>query len=81
MAKEYKVTEHERVPKHEILFSEEKEELLERLQVKEEQLPKMYDTDPVVDEIGASVGDVVKIIRDSPTAGKAVYYRLVVEEK
>jgi DNA-directed RNA polymerase subunit H len=81
MAKGYKVTEHDRVPKHEILSSEEKEELLNRLEVKEEQLPKIYDSDPVVEEIEASVGDVLKITRDSPTAGKAVYYRLVVEEK
>lgn len=81
MAEEYRVSEHERVPKHEILSSKEKEELLERLQIKEKQLPKIYDTDPVVKEIEASVGDVIKITRKSPTAGKAVYYRLVIQEK
>lgn len=81
MAKEFKVTEHERVPEHEILSPEEKEELLERLEVKEEQLPKIYDTDPVVKELEASVGDVIKIRRRSPTAGEAIYYRLVIEEK
>lgn len=81
MAKDYKVTEHERVPNHEILSEEEKEELLDRLEVKEEQLPKIYDSDPVVKEIDASLGDVLKITRESPTAGKAVYYRIVIEEK
>lgn len=81
MAKNYKVTEHETVPEHRILSQDEKEDLLEELQVDEKQLPKIYDKDPVVKEVDASIGDVVKIIRESPTAGKAVYYRLVVEEK
>ncbi|MFB6216406.1 MAG: DNA-directed RNA polymerase subunit H [Candidatus Aenigmatarchaeota archaeon] len=80
MAKNYKATEHETVPEHQILSSDEKEELLDELDINEKQLPKIYENDPVVKEIEASKGDVIKIIRESPTAGKAVYYRLVVEE-
>lgn len=80
MAKNYKATRHETVPEHTVLTSDEKEELLEELEINEKQLPKIYEKDPVVKEIEASTGDVVKIIRESPTAGKAVYYRLVVEE-
>ncbi len=81
MGKKYDVTDHVRVPEHKVLSSEEKEELLERFNVKEQQLPKIYHNDPVVKELDASVGDVLKIERNSPTAGKAVYYRLIVERK
>ncbi len=81
MGKKYKVTDHIRVPEHEVLSSDEKEELLEKFGINQKQLPKIYDKDPVVKEIEASVGDVLKIKRKSPTAGEAIYYRLVVEEK
>lgn len=78
---DFKVTEHVMVPEHKVLSDEEKEELLEKYNIVPKQLPKIYDSDPVVEELGASVGDVLKIIRDSDTAGKSVYYRLVIEEK
>jgi len=66
------------VPKHEVLSKEEAEELLRSLGVKKEQLPKMKATDPIAKEIGAKVGDIVKITRESLTAGKSVAYRLVI---
>jgi len=43
------------------------------------QLPRLKASDPAVLAIGAKPGDVVRIIRDSPTAGKYVSYRHVVE--
>jgi len=72
------ILDHELVPKHEILSGKEKKELLERLSVKEDQLPKILDKDPVVKTIGAKSGDVLKITRKSPTAGEATYYRVVI---
>jgi len=66
------------VPKHEVLSKEEAEELLRSLGVKKEQLPKIKATDPIAKEIGAKVGDIVKITRESLTAGKSVAYRLVI---
>ncbi len=66
------------VPRHEILTSQEKKEVLERFNVDKEQLPKVLDSDPVVKETGAKIGDVMRIIRKSQTAGESVYYRVVV---
>lgn len=73
-----KVLDHEMVPRHEILTPQEKKEVLERFNVDKEQLPKVLDSDPVVKETGAKIGDVMRIIRKSQTAGESVYYRVVV---
>ncbi|MCX8172093.1 MAG: DNA-directed RNA polymerase subunit H [Archaeoglobaceae archaeon] len=71
--------EHVLVPKHEILKESEAEELLKLLGVSKEQLPKIKANDPIVKEIGAKPGDVIKIIRKSPTANFSIFYRLVIE--
>ncbi|MDI3501931.1 MAG: DNA-directed polymerase subunit [Archaeoglobi archaeon] len=77
--KKFKLMEHELVPLNIVLSEEEKREVLERFGVKEHKLPKIKVTDPVVKEIGAKKGDVIKIIRKSPTAGESVTYRYVIE--
>ncbi|MCP8307692.1 MAG: DNA-directed RNA polymerase subunit H [archaeon] len=74
-----KITEHIFVPKHEVLTPEEVKEVLKRYNAKPEQFPYILSTDPVVKEIGAKPGDLIKIIRKSETAGEAVYFRYVVE--
>jgi DNA-directed RNA polymerase subunit H len=74
-----KVTSHILVPKHEIVPKEEVEEILKRYNIKIQQLPKIYEDDPVIQEIGAKEGDVIRIIRKSPTAGVSVAYRLVIK--
>jgi DNA-directed RNA polymerase I, II, and III subunit RPABC1 len=71
------ITHHELVPKHEPLTSAEKQQLLERYKLKDSQLPRMQLADPVSRYFGLSRGDVVRIIRDSETAGRYVTYRLV----
>jgi len=75
----FNIFEHALVPKHEIVSSEEREELLKDYRVQPYQLPRLRATDPGAKAIGARPGDIVRIIRDSPTAGKYTSYRYVVE--
>lgn len=76
--KKFDVLEHELVPKHEILSEEEKEEVLNKYEIKASQLPQIKSDDPAAKAIGAEPGDVLKITRKSLTAGKAIAYRYVV---
>jgi len=43
------------------------------------QFPKILKSDPVVNILGAKIGDLIKIIRKSETAKESVYYRVVIE--
>ena len=75
----FNIFTHKLVPKHEILTSKEKDEVLAKYKVQPYQLPWIKKSDPAAIAIGAKPGNVLKIIRDSPTAGKYISYRYVVE--
>ena len=74
----FNLFDHVLVPKHEILSSKEREELLAKYRVEPYQLPRIRISDPAVIAIGAKAGDVVKVVRNSPTAGEYLAYRYVV---
>ena len=73
------ILKHNLVPEHVILSDEEAEEVLDKLKIRPDQLPKILPDDPVVKAIGAKLGDILKITRNSETAGIFVAYRVVRE--
>lgn len=76
---EFDVRRHVLVPKHEVMPPEKARETLEKFRVSPHQLPLIKASDPVAKAIGAKPGDIIKITRDSSTAGKAIIYRYVTE--
>ena len=70
--------DHFLVPKHYLLPKEQADEILNKLGFKVEQLPMIQKNDAAIKEFKPIKGDVIKIVRNSPTAGQTVYYRRVV---
>ena len=65
------------VPKHRVMSEEEKMEIIKKYYVTNvKQFPEISRFDAVAQAIGARPGDLVEIIRPSPTAVTAKYYRL-----
>lgn len=80
MKKNVDISKHILVPKHVKLSEKEKENLLKKFDISTKQLPKILKKDPAIRDINTKLGDVIKIIRQSPTAGESVFYREVVNE-
>lgn len=75
------IMNHFLVPIHEIVPEEKEMEILNKFGGKRERFPQILLSDPVIEELEAKKGDLIKITRETPTAGKAVYYRVVVKWK
>ena len=69
---------HYLVSEHVLIKKEKVAELMAELGVKKDALPRIDKTDAAIKLLRPEKGDVVKIIRDSLTAGQAVYYRRVI---
>ncbi|SFM92329.1 DNA-directed RNA polymerase subunit H [Methanolobus profundi] len=76
--RKFSLLDHQLIPKHEIMPEDELRSVLKQYAIEKEQLPKIKVVDPIIQEIGAQVGEVVKITRNSQTADEAFYYRLVI---
>lgn len=63
------------VPKHEIVSEEEKIALIQKYGPLD-LFPKILESDPMVERLGAKPGDLIKIYRD-----EGIYYRYVVRER
>ena len=70
---------HIYVPKHEIIAIKEAEEVLEKYHCKATDLPLIFANDPAILGLGVKPSDMIKITRNSATAGDSFYYRYVVE--
>jgi DNA-directed RNA polymerase subunit H (RpoH/RPB5) len=73
----FNILDHEMVPNHRILNSEEKKEIINRYNVtKDSEFPEISRFDPVAKVIGIRPGELCEITRSSPMAVKTLYYRL-----
>eukprot|EP00038_Savillea_parva_P003471 m.126243 g.126243 ORF g.126243 m.126243 type:complete len:216 (+) comp11184_c0_seq1:362-1009(+) len=70
------ITEHMYVPKHTVLSETDKQIILARYKMSEEQMPRIQETDPIARYFGLMQGQLLKIVRQSPTAGRYVTYRI-----
>lgn len=72
----YNILDHVLVPPHRIIDNEEKKEVAKYYNiVHDSQWPEISRFDPVANAIGLKPGDVVEIIRSSPTSLTTKYYR------
>ncbi|RLE82276.1 MAG: DNA-directed RNA polymerase subunit H [Thermoprotei archaeon] len=78
MGRKFNVLDHEYVPKHIKLTKEEAKRILRDLNIRISELPWILSSDPAAKAVGAKPGDVILIVRKSPTAGEAIALRLVI---
>jgi DNA-directed RNA polymerase subunit H len=74
----FDVRKHLLVPKHTKLSEKEKAELFKKYNISGDELPGISKNDAAIAELNVKAGDVVKIVRQSTTAGTALFYRVVV---
>lgn len=73
----FNILNHNMVPEHTVLSDEQKATIITKYYITEEsQFPEISRFDPVAQAIGLRPGQLVEIIRASPTAITAKYYRL-----
>ncbi len=73
------IKNHVLVPKHEKCSETEKKNVLSKYAAELKDFPKININDAALYNLDVKPGDLVKITRESPTAGKAIFYRVVIE--
>lgn len=76
----FEVKKHHFVPKHSKAGDSEAKMVLEKYKITAKSLPKILKDDPAIAHLEAKIGEVIKIERESKTAGNSVYYRVVADE-
>lgn len=69
---------HVLIPKHTKLSDKEKEDLFKTYNITIRELPKIFKDDPAIAHLDVKENDIIKIERQSSTAGTAVFYRGVI---
>ena len=72
------ISKHVLVPKHQKLSEKEKTELFKKYGISSDSLPRIVKDDVAIADLNLKVDDIVKITRQSSTAGVTVFYRVVV---
>mgnify|MGYP001568704874 CR=1 FL=1 len=80
MEEEINILKHNLTPKHTKLTEQEKKDLLEHYNISITQLPQVTISDPAIKELKPQIGDVIKIVRASPTANQTIFYRAVTHD-
>ncbi len=71
-------SDHELVPVHEIMEEKEVRSLFEKMNITQNNLPKIFMSDPQAKKLNAKSGQIIKIHRKD-FGNEYIYYRLVVE--
>jgi DNA-directed RNA polymerase subunit H len=72
--------EHELIPEHSKLSEKEAKDILKKYHVTIREMPKIIVSDPAISHLDVKEGDVIKIKRNSRTAGEMTFFRAVVKE-
>ena len=75
----FDVRTHQLVCKHTKISDTEKEALLKKYEINAHDLPKILRQDSAISHLTPKEGDIIKIERQSKTAGTTSYYRIVTE--
>ena len=80
----FNILKHKLVPEHRLLTDDEASEILQKLGVTKDQLPKIRKNDAAIRVLERTVGEpivpgsVIEVVRESETAEEFVAYRVVV---
>lgn len=80
MATKFDISKHILVPKHSKLSEKERKALFEAYNIEFKDIPKISIKDQAILHLDVKQGDIIKIERNSPTAGVTYFYRGVINE-
>ena len=76
--KKIDIAKHALVPKHTLVSEAEKKRITDNLKLSGKELPRIFKNDPAIAGLKTKEGDVIKVVRQSLTAGESIFYRRVV---